>query len=272
MPNSIKLPFEKYSGCGNDFLILDNRENGFPWDNKGLIQTLCHRRKGIGADGIILRENSTIADAKMRIFNLDGSEAEMCGNGLRCFVKWLNSPSIKVEVFGKVFSAFQIEERVAFEMENPSDLRWNIPFVFENQELILHHLNTGVPHTLLFVNNIESIPIEKIGSSIRYAWKPEGTNVTFVEQMDVQKYKVRTYERGVEGETPACGTGAMAAALGASTLYHAKSPITIETHSKEHLIVHFNLNSKGQYSSVSLNGPAKFLFRGEIDLCDFIEN
>lgn len=272
MSISIKLPFVKYSGCGNDFLIIDNLENEFPCENKALIQTLCNRRNGIGADGILLRENSMLADSKMRIFNLDGSEAEMCGNGLRCFVKWLNPPSLlKIEVFGKVFSAFQMEGGITFETETPSDLRWNIPFAYENQELIIHHINTGVPHTLLFVKNIESFPIEKMGYAIRHSWKPGGTNVTFVEQSGFQKYKVRTYERGVEGETPACGTGAIAAALAASALYQAESPIKLETLSKENLIVHFELN-KGIYSSVSLTGPAKFLFRGEIDLCDIIEN
>lgn len=256
--------FEKYSGCGNDFILFDNRENLFPGNNRDLIKTLCDRRKGIGADGILLRENSTIADAKMRIFNSDGSEAEMCGNGLRCFVKAFHRGSCKIEVNHRILSC-KAEQEVSIGMGIPSNLEWNIPFPFENQSLILHHLNTGVPHTLLFVPNIEEVNVKTIGASIRHAWKPNGTNVTFVQQIDRQKYKIRTYERGVEGETPACGTGATAAALGAATLYQAQSPIIIETLLNEHLTIHFLINN-GQFSEVSLVGPAQFLFRGVIEL------
>ena len=206
----------------------------------------------------------------MRIFNSDGSEAEMCGNGLRCFVKWLivkylKKQSCAIEVNHQILSASLGEEGVSIDMGTPAALQWHIPFVYEDQELTLHHVDTGVPHTLLFVQDVETIDVQGIGSTIRHAWKPKGTNVTFAQQTGPQKFNVRTYERGVEGETPACGTGAAAAAVAAAHLFQCPSPIVIETYSKEKLTVAF-LVHEGMIDRVSLTGPAQPLFQGEIDL------
>ena len=265
----MRCSFHKYAGCGNDFILFDNRQLNFPLSGE-VIRKLCDRRSGIGADGVLLREPSSRADAKMRIFNSDGSEAEMCGNGLRCFVKWLtikclDKPTCSIEVNHQILSASLGEEGVSIDMGSPVNLKWNIPFAYENQELTLHHVDTGVPHTLLFVQNIETIDVQGIGSYIRHSWKPKGTNVTFAQQMGPQKFKVRTYERGVEGETPACGTGAAAAAVAAAHLFECASPIVIETFSKEKLTVAF-LANEGRIGRVSLTGPAQPLFQGEIDL------
>lgn len=265
----MRWAFDKYSGCGNDFILFDNRKENFP-EQKNLIQTLCHRRLGIGADGILLWENSQHADAKMRIFNSDGSEAEMCGNGLRCFYKWLGDKSSDyssrfIEVNGRVLKASQTKEGISIDMGIPSHQQWNIPITFENEELFAHHLDTGVPHTVVFVNDIQTVDLQGIGSYIRWLWKPNGTNVTFAQKMGPQMLKVRTYERGVEGETPACGTGAVAAAFSAAYLFNWLSPIVIETSSKEFLSIDFLIEAQN-IRHVALTGPALYLFHGEIDL------
>lgn len=265
----MRWPFDKYAGCGNDFIIFDNRHNNFPL-NSTVIRMLCHRRNGIGADGVLLREDSRHADAKMRIFNSDGSEAEMCGNGLRCFVKWLanksgNRSPCAIEVNQRILAASHAGHDIRLEMGSPCNLQWNIPIAYENQELTIHHVDTGVPHTIVFVEDIETVNVLAVGSFVRHSWKPKGTNVTFAKQIGPQKYKIRTYERGVEGETPACGTGAAAAAFAAANLHHCPGPITIETLSGEELIVDF-LAGDDDICRLSLIGPAHPLFHGEIDI------
>lgn len=265
----MRWSFHKYTGCGNDFILFDNRQLNFPLRGE-VIRKLCNRRSGIGADGILLWEPSSGADAKMRIFNSDGSEAEMCGNGLRCFVRWLISKDLRfstcsIEVNHRILSASLAEEGVSIDMGTPAHPQWNIPFAYEDQKLTLHHVDTGVPHTLLFVENIDTLDVQGIGSYIRHSWHPKGTNVTFAQQTGAQKLKVRTFERGVEAETPACGTGAAAAAIAASHLYHCASPIVIETFSKETLTVALLIN-EGRISRVTLTGPANDLFHGEIEL------
>lgn len=262
--------FDKYSGCGNDFLLFDNRERDFPLHH---IPMLCNRKEGIGADGVLLWENSSKADARMRVFNPDGSEAEMCGNGLRCFVKWLvfkdiNYTTCVIEVHNRILKASLQEHRICTELGTPSNLQWHIPFSFDDHMLSLHHVDTGVPHTILFVQAIETVNVQTIGSYIRHSWKPKGTNVTFVQQLGPREFKIRTYERGVEGETLACGTGAAAAAYAASHLFKCLSPLTIETLSNEKLIVDICPTTGG----IALTGPACYLFRGEIELNSIATN
>lgn len=264
--------FEKYAGCGNDFILFDNRTNTFPHSHRGVIETLCHRKRGIGADGLLLLEKSKNADARMRIFNSDGSEAEMCGNGLRCFVKWLATlgyqfPSLSIEVNGRCLQTRKVGDAISIEMGIPTNIEWNIPLDYANQTLTVHHLNTGVPHTLLFVDELDSIDLTQLGPLIRnhQMWNPKGTNVTIAQQTGSQNLKIRTYERGVEGETLACGTGATAAALAAAHLFGLKSPLVIETLSKEELTVYFD-HQKGTFSEVTLTGGAQLTFKGEIVL------
>ena len=265
----MRWSFSKYTGCGNDFVIFDTRKNDFPLSSS-LISTLCDRRKGIGADGILICEASSKADAKMRIFNLDGSEAEMCGNGLRCFVKWLsrgisNFSSCLIEVHQRLFAASQVKDDIRVDIGIPSNLAWNIPCVFENQVFTFHYIDPGVPHTLAFVDNVDSIDVQTWGARIRHSWQPKGTNVNFVQQLAPQRLRIRTYERGVEAETPACGTGAVASAIAAAHLYGCPSPIVIETASQEELIVDFCMD-KGLITQVALTGPAHWLFDGEIEI------
>lgn len=206
----------------------------------------------------------------MRIFNSDGTEAEMCGNGLRCFVKYLINHDFKqssdaIEVNNRILTVSETPAGICIDMGAPSNVKWNIPFEYNNQSLIVHHLDTGVPHTVVFVEGIDSVNVQAMGSYIRHSWKPNGTNVTFAQQIGPQRIKIRTYERGVEKETPACGTGATAAAIAAAHLLQLVNPVTIETQSNEELIIDF-AHQHDHFSQVSLIGPARYLFSGLITL------
>jgi diaminopimelate epimerase len=267
----MRWSFAKYVGSGNDFILFDNRSGTFPI-LQSVIQRLCQRQWGIGADGMLLLEYSTQADFRMRIFNSDGSEAEMCGNGLRCFVKWLASMGIqgqpyRIEVMQRLLTAAQVGDAICIEMGSPRNIQWNIPLRFENQFLLVHYINTGVPHVVLFVKNVEEVNLEKLGSYIRnYSlWMPKGSNVTVAQQTGNGRIKIRTYERGVEGETFACGTGAAAAALTAARHYCCSSPVSIETRSGETLSIGFTVEDL-KFSNVTLTGSAECTFQGEIDL------
>ncbi len=263
--------FAKYVGSGNDFILFDNRTGTFPI-LQSVIQRLCQRQWGIGADGLLLLEHSTQADFRMRVFNSDGSEAEMCGNGLRCFVKWLASMGIqnqpyRIEIMQNLLTATQTGDAICIEMGSPRNIQWNIPLRFENQFLSIHYIHTGVPHAVLFVENIEEINLKKLGSYLRnYSlWMPTGTNVTMAQQTEQGKIKIRTYERGIEGETLACGTGATAAALAAARLYRWPSPVLVETRSGETLSIGFTIEGL-KFSNVTLTGSAECTFQGEIEL------
>jgi len=269
----MRWPFAKSVGCGNDFILFDHREGGlslFP----ALIQRLCQRERGIGADGLILLERSTRADYRMRIFNCNGVEAEMCGNGLRCFVKWLVSlglqrESYRVEVMEEILVARQRDNNVCIEMGSPRHVQWDIPLRFEGKFLRLHYLNTGVPHAVLLVKDIENINLLKLGRYIRNnsLWMPQGTNVTIAQKLNDQKVKIRTYERGIEGETLACGTGATAAALAVAHCFELSGPLIIETRSGEDLTIEFSFENQ-KFEHVTLIGPAELTFFGEIELKD----
>lgn len=271
----MRWPFAKYTGCGNDFILFDNRQKNFPISHPGLIQRLCHRQLGVGADGILLLEPSLNpqADYCMRIFNSDGTEAEMCGNGLRCFIKWLETCGLKgpnycIEVMHQLYKGSLVDAQVCIDMKNPSEGQWNIPLSFKEKFFQAHFLCTGVPHVVIFVDHIDQVNLHELGPYLRYhpLWQPQGTNVTCVEQIEPQRLKVRTYERGVEAETLACGTGAVAAALAVAYQNHlAKSPLLLETKLGEELSVGF-VRQQNLFSHITLTGPAQAIFEGEIDL------
>lgn len=265
--------FAKYVGCGNDFILFDNRSETFPAFPL-FIQRLCHRQKGIGADGVLLLENSIRADFRLRIFNSDGSEAEMCGNGLRCLIKWLihlgfQYPLYRIEVMREILTARVVDRAICIHMGSPRNIQWDIPLRFENQFLRVHSLNTGVPHAVVFVDDVESVNLLKLGAYLRnYSlWMPMGINVTITQKMDEQRIKIRTYERGVEGETLACGTGATAAALAIARQKGCVSPVRVETRSGEELQVTFSFENHKFYN-VTLTGNAEYVFQGEIHLPD----
>lgn len=258
----MRISFSKFSGSGNDFILVDNRENSFNPDARAIAK-LCQRRTGIGADGIIFLEKSFRFDHKMRIFNADGSEAEMCGNGARCLLKFMRMLGIDrqkclVETKESHIVLWDTEGTPCLAMPQPRDLQLNLHL---NHEIPpIHYLNTGVPHAVIFVNNLTDEKWMNLAPSIRHhaSFEPHGANVNFV-QLDAQNaIHIRTYERGVEGETLACGTGSAAAALIASKLHHLPSPIKVFPRSQETLTITFN----SSFTEVVLSGPATLIFQG----------
>jgi diaminopimelate epimerase len=264
--------FSKYVGCGNDFILIDDRNDIFPITHPSTIRHLCHRQYGIGADGLILLQNSTIADARMRIFNADGSEAAMCGNGIRCLMQFMDEVGLsdsmyQIETMQRLLKVVRKQTEINVEMGPPQHVCWNQSIVHEEKTYFFDFLDTGVPHTVFFVDHIEDIPLLEWGRFVRYHsfFRPEGTNVNIAQLLSNQTIAMRTYERGVEGETLACGTGATAVALAAAHRFGLTSPISIQTCSKEILTISFQQNS-AIFSDVFMQGPATRTFRGAIQL------
>jgi diaminopimelate epimerase len=265
----ISIPFSKYSGGGNDFILIDHRNASFSSENPGLIQKLCHRHQGIGADGVIFLENSQCCDARMRIFNADGYEAEMCGNGLRCLARFmieLGFPTrcYTIETMQRMLTVEMREQKVKASMGPPADMQWDIPLSIQEKTYTLHYLDTGVPHAILFVDNVDSQPVQFLAPLIRShpRFAPKGTNVDFVQVVSPHTISIRTYERGVEGETEACGTGACASAVAAAIKKQLVPPIEVITRSKETLSIDFRIDSLGNVQEVSQMGPANKTFQG----------
>ncbi len=261
------IAFSKYSGCGNDFIIIDNRAALFPFQDPSTIQSLCDRREGIGADGLILLESSLHADFRMRIFNCDGSEAEMCGNGIRCLMAFIHKlhrhlHRCTIETMERIIPLELIDNHVKAFVGAPTDLKCDLTTQIDNRIYQLHHLNTGVPHCVTFVADLEAIDLLKVGQQLRShaLFGSKGTNVNFASTQNGQVL-YRTYERGVEGETPACGTGAVAVALATAISFGWTSPITVLTRSNQPLEIGFT-RTVDQFADVSMTGPAIHVFDG----------
>lgn len=266
------VAFSKYSGCGNDFILVDNRKKEFPTDNHKLIQQLCERKLGIGADGLILLEKGAVLEYKMRIFNSDGFETEMCGNGLRCFVRYLQHSGFgdgpfHIESMKRQHYCTLDGEMVTIEMGPPTDIQQNITLNLADNRVLGHSIDTGVPHFVIFTSPIDAIDVQTLGSEIRRhpTFKPRGTNVNFVQIEDNDVLHIRTFERGVEAETLACGTGATAAALMAATSYGLNSPIAVKTKSQDLLYISFELQD-GSFQKITLTGAAERVFIGQFPL------
>ena len=269
---SYPLPFAKLQGSGNDFIVVDNRANLIK-DGRSLAMILCSRKTGIGADGLLLLEESQGADFKMRIFNPDGSEAEMCGNGARCiaqfaYLKGIVARRCSFETLAGIISC-QIQGRqgrkVKIGMEEPQDLRSNLRLSLKGEIYEGHYLNTGVPHFVLFTPRVDQVPLEELAPSIRNhpKFRPQGTNVDFVEVEKGGTLKVRTYERGVEEETLACGTGAVASALTSNLTRGIPSPVRVKMKGGD-LFVYFERAKDNSFSGVFLEGEARLIFEGKI--------
>lgn len=249
-----------YSGCGNEFLLVDNRNNTFSQLTAATIRTLCD-----GVDGFIVINASTAADVRMQYYNCDGNEAAMCGNGARCVLKFLREkcdwkkPFCTLETDAGVVTLKESGSQVVVEMTPPSIIQWHLVLPYQNREWLLHHIDTGVPHVVTFVENIESIDVAQAGQYFRSHrfFTPKGVNVNFV-QIRKNEHDIRTFERGVERETAACGTGACAAAIALHYLYNCASPITLCTRSKNRLEVH--CMSRGTaIEKLELKGPAQWI-------------
>jgi diaminopimelate epimerase len=266
------LRFTKMNGAGNDFILFDNRTGGVDLDRNQIAQ-LCDRHRGIGADGILLLEKPTNrADFRMRYFNADGGEAEMCGNGARCFARFANKVGeqkaiISFETPAGVISAELKGDLVTLRMTEPTDLRLNVdlPVVAENKTV--HFINSGVPHVVIPVAKIDDADVRREGAAIRHhkIFSPNGTNVNFIEKRGPDKIAIRTYERGVEDETLACGTGIVASALIFAATENATGPISVIARGGDELEVGFE-KSGDRFRNVTLTGPAEFVFEGTIDL------
>jgi diaminopimelate epimerase len=267
----MKIPFMKMSGSGNDFILIDHREpylkeNGL----KDLVRKVCQRRFSVGADGLILIERSKKADFKWRFYNADGSEPEMCGNGGRCaarfaYLKGIADPSLKFETLAGILSAQVDGKRVKLEMTKPFGLKLDETILIDGDEKIFSCLNTGVPHAVLFVENLEGLDILPIGRAIRYHsfFAPSGTNVDFVQVEKGPQLSIRTYERGVEDETLACGTGAVASALIAAFKGLAKSPVSIKTRGGEVLAVYFEIEGR-EAKRVFFEGDVHIIYEAQM--------
>ncbi len=265
------VPFFKVVGSGNDFILLDQRRKPFSGDPSRFARTWCDRKRGIGADGLLLALPSRKAAARMRIFNPDGSEAEMCGNGLRCLVWYLHSQngksrSLSVETPAGLMRAQIIgKDQVRVFMSRPKSLRLGQKLKAAGKSYQVHSVNSGVPHAVLLVSHLEKVEMEILGPVIRHhrLFKPAGTNVNAVRIDSPHRIAIRTYERGVEGETLACGTGAVAAVVIGTALGKLAPPVQVKTAGGEVLSVGFQQNRQ-PWEELYLESPAQILFEGGI--------
>ncbi len=269
----MNLAFTKMNGAGNDFVMLDNRDGSLAL-TAAQIERLCDRHRGIGADGLLLVEPADNgADFRMRYYNADGGEAEMCGNGARCFARYarrvagFEGEEISFATLAGVITARCMGEQVQLDMSAPHSYAPAVPLEIEGTLLLVHFINTGVPHAVVFVDDLEKIDIVRFGSAIRHHahFSPKGTNVNFVNVRAPGDIAIRTYERGVENETLACGTGVVACAL----IHHLESgvaaPVKVLVRGGDTLEVGFAPGkTRGEFSRVTLTGPADFVFDGTV--------
>ena len=266
-----KIPFYKMSGSGNDFILIDNRD-GIVDDQylKQLVVGACRRKMSAGADGLLLIENSSRADFKWRFYNADGSRAEMCGNGARCacrfaFITGITGPELSFETDVGLVTGEVIDDRVKIGMTDPIDLRENRTLLVGETTFHYDFINTGVPHVVLSTDDIEGIDVLELGRAIRYheIFSPAGTNVNFVEPIGDNSIAVRTYERGVEDETLACGTGCVAASLMMCLKHQWASPVNVKTRSNVMLRVYYTIE-EGVFTRIYLEGDARVIYHGTL--------
>lgn len=255
------MHFYKYQGTGNDFVMIDDRDQTFPASDQALIARLCHRRFGIGADGLILLQNHPDYDFRMVYFNADGAEGSLCGNGGRCIVR-----------FAHDLGLFDTTTRfLAIDGEHTAEVRDNLVHLHMSDVAGMDvrpahtFLNTGSPHVVQFVDDVDEYDVVAEGRAIRYsaAFAPGGTNVNFTQLVGDTGLSVRTYERGVEDETYSCGTGVTAAALAAYRQFDLPSPVAIRVVGGT-LQVSFVPQPAGRFSDIYLIGPAERVFTGEL--------
>ncbi|MBI3317413.1 MAG: diaminopimelate epimerase [Candidatus Omnitrophica bacterium] len=263
------MPFYKMQASGNDFVVVDNRQ-GAVRDSLAFTRKVCALHTGIGADGVLFFENSKKADFKMRIINSDGSEAEACGNGFRCISKFakevLNFPSeFQFESVSGLIQAHVNYASIKVQLMEPVGYRSGVLKDIVNRDFHYECINTGVPHAVIFVEGLEKIDVVALGPKIRFheTFAPAGTNVNFVEVLGKDSICVRTYERGVEAETLACGTGSSASAITSTLKGYTEPPIQVRTRGGEVLTVNFKIEGK-KITDVTLQGEAHFVFKGEL--------
>jgi diaminopimelate epimerase len=277
-----RIPFFKMTGTGNDFILIDNRKGFLDADHCGhLVRQACRHKLSVGADGMILIENDPEVDFKWRFFNADASEAEMCGNGARCAARFAHltgivaQPRMAFRTLAGIIKAEISGSRVKVQMTKPHSLRTDIHLEVNGNSFELDFINTGVPHAVCFAadeKDLESIDVSHWGQELRFHphFQPAGTNVNFVCVQDANHIGVRTYERGVEGETLACGTGAIASTLISAVRGRALSPVEVRTRSGETLTIYFDLMRSTQhpeeiqFKEVYLEGEARVVYEADL--------
>jgi len=282
-----KYSFVKMNGAGNDFVVFDKEGTAGLDFSPSFIKKLCDRRFGIGGDGVITVSQSDSHDFEMEYFNADGTCGTLCGNGARCAIQFavisgiVKSKSVSFISNGLSYSGNLLEnDLVRFNLNNPDSLKENFPLTVSGVEINAHFINTGSPHVVVFldelllrkfagdrqIDSITDFPVYQVGKEIRYSkeFAPEGTNVNFLEIKNSLVH-IRTYERGVEDETLACGTGSVASAIIAFLQKQIPPPIVLKTKGGDELTVDFSAEG-GLIKNVSLTGPAKINFSGEFTL------
>lgn len=271
------VDFVKMNGAGNDFVLIDNRAGTLRLTTEQIVR-LCNRQRGIGADGLLLLKPNTSGRAEWSwdFYNSDGSIADMCGNGARCFARFVQAVAgvkerTSFETGAGVIGATFHGARVTINLTSPHSLQLNEVIPAAGAKLTVHSLNTGVPHAVVFVPDADQAMVQSLGAEIRYHdhFKPKGTNVNFVQVLGPNRIRVRTYERGVEGETLACGTGVTASALVSARVHGFTSPVQVQVQGGDLLEVSWSAAPDGTgagFADVKLNGPADFVFRGTIEL------
>lgn len=273
MAINFPVSFTKMSGAGNDFIVIDHRVSLIPEAEQAeFVRKVCRRMFSVGADGLILIENSELADFRWRFYNGDGSVAEMCGNGARCAARFAHSrgiagASMSFETLAGIIKAeISDDDSVRLRMTAPCDFKTDLSVVLDGQERILSFVNSGVPHAVIFMEEGDEVPVREWGKIVRFhpLFQPAGTNVNFVQKIGENTIRVRTYERGVEDETMACGTGAVASALFAVVSGMVQSPVAVITSGGERLTILFDLQDGPQAENVFLQGPARIIYEGNL--------
>jgi diaminopimelate epimerase len=264
----MKFSFHKMHGAGNDFVLFDDRDGTFPATDSEWLAGLAARKTGVGCDGIILVQKSAEADFRMRFFNPDGMEAEMCGNGARCVARLAMeigaAPAVMtIETASGTIGAEVRANRVLLHMTPPTDWRMDRELLLDGQTIAYNYVNTGVPHVVVKTDNLDECDVATLGAGIRYhdGFFPAGANADFIIVTGPRSLRIRTYERGVEAETLACGTGIVAAALVAGRLGNVTPPVSVTAAAGDVLEVDYRLDG-GVATGVSLLGPAAHVFEG----------
>ena len=266
------LRFTKMNGAGNDFVLLDNRAGDLALTREQIAR-LCDRHRGVGADGVLLLEPAANgADYRMRYYNADGGEAEMCGNGARCFARFANRAAgplqhLSFETPAGVIGAELKGELVTLQMSQPIDMRLGLEVAVKGDKIRVSYVDSGVPHVVVAVAKIEDVDVRSLGWALRHhpMFAPRGANANFSEQRGPRSIAIRTYERGVEDETLACGTGVVASAILFAANENATGPIDVLVRGGDTLQVDFKRRGD-QFIDVTLTGPADFVFDGTIEL------
>ncbi len=263
------IEFYKMSGSGNDFILIDNRDGSLPVSNLSeFARKVCAPRVSVGADGLIVIVASEKADFRWLFYNADGSEAEMCGNGGRCAARFalmrgIARERMSFETKAGIIDAEVSGRTVKLRLTDPHSLMMDYVLPVKGASLEMSSVNTGVPHAVHYVPDVDAFDVFGCGREIRYHdhYRPAGTNANFVRVIDRRTIQVRTYERGVEGETLACGTGATASALISAWKGLVDSPVNVAVRSGETLRIHFERN-EGGFKKVYLEGGTKWVCRG----------